>query len=134
MRDLGRQKVKKHESYLRNKDKVLDGNRRRRLMLKQWFAEITREDYCIFCGESCQVCLDYHHRDSNDKSANVSTLLADKRSKERILAELAKCICMCANCHRKHEARMVEIPHDAQSTRRTINREPECERLCGGGA
>jgi len=102
-----KQKKAQHESYLRLKDIYRENNRRRRKELKEWFAEITKDDVCLFCGESCKICLDYHHRNPEEKVANVSTLLANMRSRKMILAELAKCDCMCSNCHRKHEAGLI---------------------------
>ena len=101
------QKQSKHESYLRNKVKIYENNKRRRKELRAWFAEITKDNTCLFCGESCSVCLDYHHRNPEEKLANVSKLLTDMRSRKMILAELAKCDCMCSNCHRKHEAELI---------------------------
>lgn len=41
--------------------------------------------------------MQWHHRDPLDKVADVSRL--GSYSKKRILAEIAKCDLMCANCH-----------------------------------
>lgn len=55
---------------------------------------------CIDCGETDKRCLDFHHRDPDTKDRNVSATWLTW-GKERILAEIAKCDVICANCHRK---------------------------------
>ena len=43
---------------------------------------------------------DFHHLDPSTKLNNVSKLCMDKRKDSIILAEIEKCILLCANCHR----------------------------------
>lgn len=57
---------------------------------------------CIECGESDPVCLDFHHKDPKTKKYLVSQMTM--RTRVRILEEAAKCIILCANCHRKLES------------------------------
>lgn len=57
---------------------------------------------CIECGESDPVCLDFHHKDPKTKKYLISQMTM--RTKARILEEAAKCIILCANCHRKLES------------------------------
>ena len=57
---------------------------------------------CIFCGETDPVCIDWHHVDPSKKEFQISFIRG--KSKERTLAEMAKCICICASCHRKLHA------------------------------
>ena len=53
---------------------------------------------CADCGASYHTCvMDFDHVRGN-KSANVSKMLA--MSPDKILAEVAKCEVVCANCHR----------------------------------
>jgi len=55
---------------------------------------------CADCGVRFpSVCMDFDHRDPNTKEFNISRSLAH-RSWESILAEIAKCDVVCANCHR----------------------------------
>jgi len=42
--------------------------------------------------------MDFDHRDANDKNCNVSQMRSS--TKEKLLAEIAKCDLVCANCHR----------------------------------
>jgi hypothetical protein len=53
------------------------------------------------CGESHPACLDFHHREGTEKLFSVSEGFA-KYTEEKVLAEVAKCDVICANCHRKH--------------------------------
>lgn len=52
------------------------------------------------CGESHPACLDFHHPNSDDKRSGVSQMISSA-SIETLKAEIAKCIVMCSNCHRK---------------------------------
>ena len=53
---------------------------------------------CQLCGyNSCARSLHFHHV-TNDKENAISTMLAS-RSAEAIIAELCRCVVLCANCH-----------------------------------
>lgn len=56
------------------------------------------EHGCSGCGERDPVVLDFHHKDPANKVAEVSQLIS---STHKMLAEIAKCIVLCANCHRR---------------------------------
>lgn len=55
---------------------------------------------CKFCDESRFYCLDFHHRDSGEKIAAIGQVR--HWSQAKLLAEIAKCDVVCANCHRAH--------------------------------
>lgn len=57
---------------------------------------------CIFCGENDPVCIDWHLVDPNKKNFAISYVKG--KAKKRTLEEIKKCICLCANCHRKLHA------------------------------
>ncbi len=78
----------------------------RRTELKRWF----REEYlpsqkCSRCPESHPACIDFHHVDPSTKKDAIGRLVQEARSKNAVLRELAKCIPLCANCHRKEHAK-----------------------------
>jgi transposase len=58
---------------------------------------------CSVCGDKREGGLDAHHRDPSQKLFNISSRTKDKVTVEQLEAELAKCDCLCAYCHRvKH--------------------------------
>ena len=56
-------------------------------------------DRCADCGKTFpHVCYDFHHE--GDKTDCVSVMIGNNRKLETILEEAAKCVMLCANCHR----------------------------------
>lgn len=56
---------------------------------------------CGRCGEKDPACLDFHHRNGKaDKEGHIGEFR--KFGTQRLLAEIAKCDVLCANCHRKY--------------------------------
>jgi len=55
---------------------------------------------CKCCGyDKCMEALEFHHRNPKEKDVNWTKLRL--RSWDKIRAELDKCDCLCANCHRE---------------------------------
>lgn len=50
---------------------------------------------CVKCGEQRLHVIQFHHINANEKVNPVSSF----NTKEKILEEAAKCVCLCANCH-----------------------------------
>lgn len=63
---------------------------------------------CEICGEDRKCCLDFHHKDPSTKSYSVVHMAHNSFKLEDILAEVAKCSILCANCHRVEHARIKE--------------------------
>lgn len=76
--------------------------KRRRLELRRWWSELKGTLACEVCGECAPECLHFHHDDPDDKDFDVATAMSHGTAKEKILAEIAKCRVLCANCHLKH--------------------------------
>jgi len=57
---------------------------------------------CLFCGETEHCCLDFHHVDPTLKDKEISLLVS--YSTKRLNEEIAKCVVICSNCHRKHHS------------------------------
>lgn len=57
---------------------------------------------CTRCPENHPACLDFHHLDPTIKEFSISGQRGC--SLETLQAEIAKCIVLCANCHRKEHA------------------------------
>ncbi len=100
------EKNKHKASY---KQKQARAKRKRELEIREWYQDLKKGYSCIRCGISDFRVLDFHHRDPEEKDVEVSNMARLRYSKKRILAEIEKCDCLCANCHRivhweeKHE-------------------------------
>jgi len=56
---------------------------------------------CVDCGEDDIVVLEFDHL--RDKKYAVGQMMRDARW-DRIMAEIAKCEVVCANCHKRRTA------------------------------
>lgn len=54
---------------------------------------------CKQCGENRPICLDYHHKDPDNKLFGLAED-GERHSVDAIDAEMRKCVVLCANCHR----------------------------------
>ena len=62
---------------------------------------------CACCGETDNVCLDFHHYDPTEKEFNMSSALT--KPVDKLIHEAAKCVVVCSNCHRKIHAGTLNI-------------------------
>lgn len=89
--------------YKRNAAKVKAEVRDRKRKLARQLREYKEERGCTYCPEDSFYCLDFHHINS-DKEFNVSKMVSNGYSWDKILQEINKCVLVCANCHRKLHA------------------------------
>lgn len=68
-----------------------------------------RASGCILCPEKTHACLIAHHLDPEKKDFNVGDMRRRKLKLETLKKELAKCVCLCMNCHAKVHAELVFI-------------------------
>lgn len=80
---------------------------------------------CVACGEPFYGCLDAHHM--RDKRYSISELMRHGTI-EMLEVELAKCVPLCANCHRKHHANIPVINEDG--TRYCVEGYKYCNKCC----
>ena len=52
---------------------------------------------CAKCGETRPHVLQFHHIDPSTKTATICAI--KKYPSDVIIAEVEKCVCLCANCH-----------------------------------
>jgi len=60
---------------------------------------------CSICGyDKCSAALDFHHIDPTQKEFRLSknVLINDT-----VIAEVNKCVILCANCHREYHAGLI---------------------------
>lgn len=68
---------------------------------------------CSLCPESESVCLDLHHVDPAEKEFALSAAIASL-SWDKLMAEVAKCIVVCKNCHAKiHAGKVFMDTHES---------------------
>ena len=100
------------EFYFRDKARGI-----RRAECKECSIERTRANYrdakdmvneikttlgCAKCGEARFYLLEFHHIDPSEKSDTVARLVHSSCNIEKVQAEIEKCVCLCANCHREY--------------------------------
>ena len=92
--------------YQRHKEKVLERRKRRKIKMRDWFRKYKSRLYCIECGEKHPACLQFHHKNREEKSFTVSNIVArEDISLKRLITEIEKCEVLCVNCHAKRHWR-----------------------------
>lgn len=90
--------------YQKNKEKYIEKANRHKERMKLWFEEEFKDIlFCVKCGEKERCCLDFHHLNPREKDDVIAHMIK-RCSKDKIRQEVAKCIVVCANCHRKIHA------------------------------
>ena len=78
---------------------IIKARRKEVLNTSREFVNELKDNPCMDCGGKFPPCaMDYDHRDPSIKKHGVGTMLTS--TKETILADIAKCDLVCANCHR----------------------------------
>ena len=93
-----------HQAYMR--ERAIQ----QRLEFAEWMAG--QKTACVRCGFDDHRALVFHHRDPSTKCFQVA-MPAWGRRREQVIAEIAKCDVLCANCH--------QIIHYKRSTGQTLN-------------
>lgn len=91
----------------KNKDKYRENRKKYREKMRLIILK-AKSCGCIVCGEKESCCLDFHH--IHDKEFVIAA--GPEVSIKRLLTELEKCIVLCANCHRKLHAGLIQLPGD----------------------
>ena len=95
--------------YQENKNKILQKNRkwakgetvsdsrkRSRVKIQKFVAD--QKQPCIHCGWFEHPCgIDWHHVDPSTKSFELSR--ASQHGIAKVTDEIARCVCLCKNCH-----------------------------------
>jgi 5-methylcytosine-specific restriction endonuclease McrA len=86
--------------YKRHKEQEVARVKARKQEIRRWFTELKATLRCAKCGESDPACLEFHHKNPAQKKIMPSELRRGY-GKRTVEEELAKCIPLCVNCHRK---------------------------------
>jgi hypothetical protein len=91
--------------YAANRRQEIDRVRRRQDATVAFLRSL-REVPCADCGgRFLPHQMDFDHRDPSAKSFYINSGRASLKSREALLAEIAKCDVVCANCHRVRSRR-----------------------------
>ena len=95
------QNVMSRSHYAANKARYIANNRQKAARNKNRILELKRRP-CSDCGQTFPPCvMDFDHRPESQKLGNINEMMRGQaRSMRIILAEIAKCDVVCANCHR----------------------------------
>ncbi|GAA0649899.1 hypothetical protein GCM10009019_10870 [Salarchaeum japonicum] len=86
--------------YYKNRQREIDRKEDRRARLRYWLHTYKGEECaCERCGEDRPATLDFHH--TGEKTMGISRMVVRGFSRDSILAEIAECEVLCANCHRE---------------------------------
>lgn len=87
----------KHQGLVRSSEAA-------RLAARYEMIDRLKAEPCTVCGNRFDpVCMDFDHRPGETKEGDVATMVSSA-STDRLLAEIAKCDLVCANCHRLRTA------------------------------
>lgn len=86
-----------NEYYLTHKS-VIRKNAKNYQEKMRAFVNSFKKDGCVLCGEKDIACLDLHH--IGNKEFTIAHEITNL-SKDKIKAEIDKCVTLCSNCHRK---------------------------------
>jgi hypothetical protein len=93
--------------YSRNSESQVSRVQNRRRELREKIDFIKGKKGCCVCLEKEPCCLDFHHT-NDDKEGNVSQMVF--LSMKRAMKEIAKCVVICSNCHRKLHKGLISLP------------------------
>lgn len=102
-KDADKQKSYGKLHYLKNKDKYLQSNKKRRDELRNSIRQLKQNTPCTDCGNYYpHYVMDFDHL--RDKEALINKFITNN-NRTGLTRELAKCEIVCSNCHRERSHR-----------------------------
>lgn len=108
-----KQLAAQRKHYRDNKQKYILNLHEKRRRYKREFLEFLFEQKCLKCNEDHPACLEFHHRNPDDKEYQISAN-AGLIPFRTLLKEIKKCDILCANCHRKLHSEKDEFYKDEE--------------------
>lgn len=93
MREYAKNHWNKYRKEKLNGDRI-------RMSKRQEFLD-TLKTACAKCGESRVWVIQFHHIDPEQKKFGVGDGSNCHKSKDAVIQEVKKCVCLCANCHKE---------------------------------
>lgn len=87
--------------HYRNREYNTERTLRRRARLRRWVNERKREQGCERCGCFDPAVLEFHHREDEEKTMDIGTMVTYGHGTDSLADEMEKCDIVCANCHRR---------------------------------
>jgi len=89
--------------YQQHKDRLLEKRRQHDEDLRMWLRRYKSKLRCEMCGENHPACIQFHHRDREDKSFTIGKIIGRRRyiTHKKLEQEIRKCDILCGNCHAK---------------------------------
>ena len=88
--------------YQRHRERRLEKRRQHSEELKQWLNQYKSQLRCVKCGENHPACIQFHHRNREEKSFGIGGIVRKTHvSIKRLEKEISKCEVLCGNCHAK---------------------------------
>ncbi len=111
--EVSKQWYKDNVNNPKVKNRLTSYYRDRHNEFKEFVNQLKKSLGCLVCEEVDICCLDFHHL--ANKKDDIYRL---KRAKNRkaLIEELKKCVCVCANCHRKIHAVSIKLHSDLIAT------------------
>ena len=94
-------RIKRKAYYEANKALEKERTRLVKERKRKQYAELKSKAVCAICGEKHPATLQFHHLDQTEKDFEISVAFRNGVGLEKILAEIEKCVILCANCHFK---------------------------------
>ena len=93
--------------YQAHKSEVMARSKKRQLDIREWYRAYKSTLFCADCGEDHPACLQFHHKNKEEKSFNVADVAGSASSIKALIREINKCDVLCTNCHAKRHWREV---------------------------
>ena len=104
-------KLKSRKHYEENRQELIGKQLEKKKQFKKEWKEFKATLSCTKCGFDHPAALDFHHTDPTQKDGNIHRYVSNNQPK-KTFEEVAKCIVLCANCHRIHhyEEKLIQSP------------------------
>jgi len=92
-------KAKSRKHYEANREELITKAVNKKKKLREEWKVFKGTLKCSKCGFAHPAALDFHHKDPSKKEGNLHRLISNGQA-TKARNEIAKCIVLCANCHR----------------------------------